>query len=207
MADTVCPVPPQMPTITDSEPQSVLKWYISGVSPPNPTDEALMSAYRNGDPSAFRALFERWAPSVGRLMRRAVREEDARDLVQQTFLQLHRSRHDFDRRARLRPWLFTIALNLRRDYVRRRGRQPVEVPFDGAKAVSPHPVERLASAQQTRMALEVVTPRQREIVELHFFNGLTFPELAQVLGISTSAAKVAAHRAYKRMRSYLQEIT
>src|SRR5690606_4504339 len=61
----------------------------------------------------------RFAPRLQRLLRRdVVRAEDAHDLVQQTFLQLHRARHEFRTGAKLRPWLFTIALNLKRQYYR-----------------------------------------------------------------------------------------
>ena len=60
------------------------------------SDEELMAAYIKGEESAFRVLFERHSPMLLRVMRHQLRRpEDARDLVQQTFLQLHRSRFDF----------------------------------------------------------------------------------------------------------------
>ena len=84
-----------------------------------------MAAYVGGDRSAFAVLFERYAPRLLRLMQRDLgRGEDAHDLVQQTFLQLHRARRDFRAGAKLRPWLFTIALNLKRQHFRRQGRRP-----------------------------------------------------------------------------------
>ena len=74
-----------------------------------------MEAYVAGDAAAFRLIFERYAPLLMRTMLRElyVREE-ANDLVQQTFLQLHRARADFDAGQKLKPWIFTIALNLKR---------------------------------------------------------------------------------------------
>lgn len=89
------------------------------------TDEELMADYRAGDRSAFRELYDRYAPVLERTMLRDLwHPEEARDLVQQTFLQLHRARHDFDPNQKLRPFIFTIALNLKREHFRRIKRRP-----------------------------------------------------------------------------------
>ena len=74
-----------------------------------------MEAYVAGDAAAFRLIFERYAPLLMRTMLRElyVREE-ANDLVQQTFLQLHRARADFDAGQKLKPCIFTLAINLTR---------------------------------------------------------------------------------------------
>src|SRR5215467_14772428 len=101
------------------------------------SDEELMLAYANGDESAFRELFRRYAPMLLRLCTRQVgRPADAQDLVQQTFLQLHRARRDFRADMRLRPWIMTIALNLARDLLRRRGRRPESAMEEAALPVS-----------------------------------------------------------------------
>ena len=88
-----------------------------------------MAAYIAGDAAAFRELFARYSPVLYRMMLRDLRRpEEARDLVQQTFLHLHRARNDFDGRLRFRPWIFTIALNLKREHFRRVRRRP-EAPL------------------------------------------------------------------------------
>src|SRR5262245_325792 len=89
------------------------------------SDEDLMLAYVRGDDGALREIFQRYAPLLVRLVQRQVgRQADAQHVVQQTFLQLHRARRDFRIDMRLRPWIMTIALNLTRDLLRRRGRRP-----------------------------------------------------------------------------------
>ena len=90
-----------------------------------------------GDAAAFRLIFERYAPLLMRTMLRElyVREE-ANDLVQQTFLQLHRARADFDAGQKLKPWIFTIALNLKREYFRRKKRRP-ERSLDAESMLEP----------------------------------------------------------------------
>jgi len=171
------------------------------------SDEELMSAYAAGDAAAFRELFERFAPILLSMLRRQLRsDEEARDLVQQTFLQLHRARNDFRPGARLRPWLFTIALNLKREYFRRSVRRP-EAPLelDGRHdpAVGPRGVEQLDAAREVWSALDRIHADQREVIVLHWFEGLSFPEVSEVLGVSVSAVKVRAHRGYVALRALL----
>jgi RNA polymerase sigma factor (sigma-70 family) len=166
-----------------------------------------MGAYVAGDAAAFRVIFERYAPLLMRAMLRElyVREE-ANDLVQQTFLQLHRARHDFDAGQKLKPWVFTIAMNLKREYFRKKKRRP-ERSFDPESMVEPA-VGALGAArvdaQRTLSRVMGDLPAdQREVIELHWFDGLEFPEVATVVGASVSAVKVRAHRGYVRLRQAL----
>jgi RNA polymerase sigma-70 factor (ECF subfamily) len=172
------------------------------------SDEELMAAYVAGDRGAFAELFSRYSPRLGRLMARDLaRGTDADDLVQQTFLQLHRARRDFREGARLRPWLFTIALNLKRQYFRRKGRRP-ETPLPEAgptELVAPggDPEGGVRDAQ-LRAALDGLPAAQRDVIVLHWFEGMTFREIAQVVGASQPAVKVRAHRGYERLRAALK---
>lgn len=163
-----------------------------------------MSAYVSGDAAAFRSLFERYAPLLLRAMLRElfVREE-ANDLVQQTFLQLHRARRDFDPGQKLKPWVFTIAMNLKREYFRRKKRRP-ERSLDAESvpepAVAARGAEQVEARRTLSKALADLPADQREVIELHWFDGLEFPEVAEVVGASVSAVKVRAHRGYVRLR-------
>lgn len=165
-----------------------------------------MAAYVGGDRAAFAELFRRYAPRLQRLLLRDLgRSDAAHDLVQQTFLQLHRARHDFRAGARLRPWLFTIALNLKRQHFRRLGRRPeASLPTDGAEPVAPrgNPEARAGDAE-LRAALQQLPEPQREVIVLHWFEGLSFREIAETVGASQPAVKVRAHRGYNRLRESL----
>ncbi len=172
-----------------------------------PTDEQLMQAYIDGNPSAFRAIFDRYASLLLRLMRRGIsREIEAQDLVQQTFMQLHRARHDFRQDARLRPWLMTIALNLKREFLRRKKRRPetlvAEHPVLEGKTPQ-DPVEQQQTSAQVRAALQKLPESQRQVIELYWFKELSFPEVAEELGLNLSAVKVRAHRGYKKLKQML----
>ncbi len=177
--------------------------------PPETTDEVLFAAYAAGSEQAFRALFDRYGPILRRLVGRDVRrQQEAEEIVQDTFLHLHRSAADFRQGARLRPWLMTIALNLKREHFRRKSRRP-EAPLDldGRRdpSVDPEPVlERRDARNLVDYALDRLPENQREVIVLHWFGGLPFAEVAEAVGASTAAVKVRAHRGYTRMRELLE---
>lgn len=172
---------------------------------PQPTDEALLLAWRDrGDRAAFEALFRRYAPRLeGYFLRSLGRPQVAKDLTQQTFLHLHRARADFSAGRPVRPWIYTIAANVKRMYARTRGRRP-EAPYDPEVHEQITPAGASTPEQRAvRRALAQLPDGQREVVLLHWYEGLTFPEVAAAVGASTSAVKVRAHRAYKRLRAVL----
>jgi RNA polymerase sigma-70 factor (ECF subfamily) len=168
-------------------------------------DEQLMRAYVQGRETAFHELFQRYGPPLLRLMRRDLAStSEAEDLVQQAFLQIHRARNDFDPTRRLKPWVYTIALNLKREYLRSRRRRPTQ-PLDAAVEPSIDPVDPELDdrARAIRRALSALPVAQREVIELHWFDGLSFQEVGEAIGISTTAAKVRAHRGYRRLKELL----
>ncbi|MDD9933896.1 MAG: RNA polymerase sigma factor [Myxococcales bacterium] len=176
------------------------------------SDEQLMAAYVAGDERAFRVLFDRYGPVLFRLVRRRLRTDDeARDIVQTTLLHMHRARHDFRHDSRLRPWLFTIALNLVREHYRRRGRrkeQPLEI--DGYSPAEPTvqpgtPIEDRQRAERLHAALASLPENQRTVIELHWFGDSPYEEIARIVGASVAAVRVRAHRGYERLRKILPE--
>ena len=91
---------------------------------PSPSDEQLVKALRAGDESAFRTLVTRHHDDLIRFLTRLVGDRTAaEDVFQDTFLQVYISADTFDVSRRFRPWLFTIAANKGRDYLRRKGRR------------------------------------------------------------------------------------
>lgn len=176
-------------------------WLMGGVR----TDEELMAAYVGGDAAAFRELFDRYAPVLLRLLRRGLwRDEEARDLLQQTFLHLHRARNDFRYGARLRPWVMTIALNLKREHLRSVGRKR-EAPLEGQpEPAAPEREEPDAEVRRrVQQALAQLPEGQRQVIQLHWWEGMTYPEIAETLGASTIAVRVRAHRGYETLRKLL----
>lgn len=170
------------------------------------TDEALMERYLGGDRLAFDQLFHRYAPRLhGWFLRTTGSEALAQDLVQQTFLHVHRARADFRQGAAVRPWVFAIAANVRRQHFRTRRRKP-ETLWDAERHREPEVAPRVSTASERaiRGALGELPESAREVIVLHWYEGLSFREIAGVVGASHSAVKVRAHRAYKRLRELLE---
>jgi len=179
------------------------------------TDEALMTAYLHGDQAAFEKLFGRLAPSIHGFFLRAFGSRAlADDLLQTTFLKVHRARRQWHRDKKLRPWLFSIAARVRLDELRRRyglredmGADAVEEAAD--RAPQPEAVDPAVAADlkaRVHAALDRLPESQRVVVHLHRFEGLTFGEIAKILGTSEGAVKLRAFRAYADLRDQLGDL-
>ncbi len=168
---------------------------------------ALMVAYQNGDAMAFERLYaELGRPMLGYL--RALTRDAARaeDLLQDTFLQVHRVRHTFDPRRPARPWLYAIARNvflMDRRSRGRRGRHEELADDELPDVPVPAEVESLADRDAVRRALARIGADRREALLLHHVVGLSFEEVGAVLGITAGAAKVRAHRGVVELRQIL----
>jgi RNA polymerase sigma-70 factor (ECF subfamily) len=176
------------------------------------SEEELMEAYVAGDAEAFQRLFRALAPSVHAFFARTVRQGSvAEDLLQTTFLKLHRARRSWRRGERVRPWLFAIAARVRVDWLRRSGREEEEI--DEAALLDPEAKDDPATvalarerSERVREALERLSGPQRVVVHLHRFEELSFAEIGKVLGISEGAAKLRAFRAYAALRTLLADL-
>ncbi len=139
----------------------------------------------------------------------------ADDLLQTTFLNLHRARQRYRSDQKLRPWLFAIAANVRMDELRRRHRIPSTagseeidraLERESLERPSPEPAELLDEAQRSarvRAALIELPDSQRQVIEMNRFDGLSFGEIARALDISEGACKLRAFRGYETLRAKL----
>ncbi|HEY2736147.1 MAG TPA: RNA polymerase sigma factor [Polyangiales bacterium] len=166
-----------------------------------------MFAYiEQNDQRAFHELYRRLKPHLFAVARRRAPSSDvAHDLVQQAFLNAHAARHRFQLGSEFRPWITRIVVNLAFDH-RRSARTRALAGIDPADLAAPSNAdssERSFDAALTRRALARLCPRQRQVVEMHWFEERSFPEVARALGEGLSAVKVRAHRAYRELRSAL----
>lgn len=169
-------------------------------------DDELMRRFCAGDEAAFDVLYGRHADRLLAFLRRMVGQRElAEDLLQTTFLSMVRSRGRYQPGTRVSTWLFAIAANAARDALRR-GRVRFVVPLEslaGREPVAETAESDPPAARAVQQALGELPPDQREAVLLHKMHGLSFPEIADALGISVSAAKVRAHRGYEKLRQRL----
>jgi len=174
-----------------------------------PTDEELMSAYVAGDARAFESLFARLAPRVHGFFLRSFRNEAvADDLLQVTFMKLHRARARYRPDLKLTPWLFAVAARVRLDELRRRLRLPEDAGEDAvarADEQTPRDPPRANDLRDAvRAALEDLPESQRTVIHLHRYEGMTFGEIARVLGTTEGAVKLRAFRGYETLREQLK---
>jgi RNA polymerase sigma-70 factor (ECF subfamily) len=173
-----------------------------------------MERYAAGDEAAFGELYDALAPRLlGYLVRQTRSRERAEDIVQQTFLQIHRARGRFIPGAEVIPWAFAIARRLMIDGMRRGKREVLasgdeERKDDLQEAASPDAAaDDLAIAQELAREIQAVLAKlpegQRVAFELVKQEGLSMAEAAEVLGTTVSAVKLRAHRAYEALRAAL----
>ncbi len=175
----------------------------------NESDEQLMDRYCGGDARAFVELFRRFTPRLMRFARTFVGPAHAPDVVQQTFLKLHESRHRYRAGAKVSSWLFTIARNTALDHVRaapqRREVHGDDDALDGARAAD---VSRdVLASDRVRRAVHELPAEQRDVVLLHWFADLGFDEIAVIVKASSVAVRTRAHRAYEKLRATLEPST
>jgi RNA polymerase sigma-70 factor (ECF subfamily) len=164
-----------------------------------------MAAYQRGDMTAFETIFVDFRPGLTRYLRALARDAAvADDLLQETFLQLHRVRHTYQPPRPVRPWVYAIARHvflMHRRAAHRRGRHEA-IADDALPEVPVSPeIESLGDRDAVEKALEKVPRERREPLVLHHVLGLSFREVGAVLGISEGAAKVRAHRAIAEIRA------
>jgi RNA polymerase sigma-70 factor (ECF subfamily) len=191
------------------------------VRPPNlrepareedPALRILMAEYQAGSVEAFDRLHDALAPALKAYLTSLTRDATrADDLLQETFLQIHRARASHTPGEAVRPWVFAIAKRVFLMHVRgtkRRARH--EQREDSASSVSPAipaapAAERLHARRSIESVLRQVPPEGRRVFLMHHLFGFSFKEIAEKLGIKPGAAKIRSSRAASFMRSLLRE--
>ena len=179
------------------------------------TDEELVARTIGGDADSFNELIHRWERPIYALAYRQLRrEEDARDVCQETFLRAYRALHGFRGQAKFSSWLYRIALNLCRDWMRRERRTPVvQAPEDvdlmdlaAAREPSESIEDRVGRHDLTRAverAMALLPEEQRTAIVLKEYQGLTFQEIADLLGCPLSTVKTRLYQGLTVLRREL----
>lgn len=183
------------------------------------TDIAAADEARKGNQHAFRILVERHSPSVFRLaFRMTANEQDAEDVVQETFLRAYKQLGRFDGRAAFASWLYRICANCSLDLLRaRKNRKEQQDSIEGADgelrwldrvaATDPSP-ERLTQSGQIagllEPALDQLSEMERAAFVLRHYEGCDIEEIARTLGVRANAAKHSVFRAVQKLRRALE---
>ncbi len=181
------------------------------------TDEELVARSMGGDLDSFNQLVLRWERPIYALAYRVIgREEDARDVAQETFLRAFRALKGFKGQAKFSSWLYRITLNLCRDWIRRERRTPLVQAPEGVDVIElagedtpTETVEELVSRHElgraVAKAMSQLPEEQRTAIILKEYHGLTFQEIADLLDCPLSTVKTRLYQGLTVLRKQLRE--
>jgi RNA polymerase sigma-70 factor, ECF subfamily len=180
------------------------------------SDEELVALSMSGDSESFNQLMLRWERPIYALAYRVIgREEEARDVVQETFLRAYRGLRNFRGQAKFSSWIYRIALNLCRDWIRRERRAPLAAVPEGVDlvelAAEREPTESIeelvARNDMSRVvarAMARLPEEQRTAIILKEYHGMTFQEIADLQGCPLSTVKTRLYQGLSVLRRRLE---
>lgn len=167
----------------------------------------LMICYQTGDIAAFEELYQTLRSRLYRyLVSLTLNPVETEELLQETFLQLHRSRRTYQPRRPVMPWAFAIARHvyLMRQRSGLRRRKHLDDTPEQLEAIPVFPeAEALAEKELVHKALRQLSPEQREALLLHHVWGFSSREIGGLLGIRKGTAKLRIYRGMQTLRRAL----
>jgi RNA polymerase sigma-70 factor (ECF subfamily) len=200
--------------------------FIMTARPPMSSDEQLLAAFLVGDADAFGVLVARYRSPIYNLLLRSVRDpQAAADLLQEVFLRVIQRADKFHGGAKFSTWIFTIARNLSIDHSRRmqhRRHRSLDAPLgssDGAEGAGPSLVDRVSGTdlggeraidsaeiqRRVAAAVEQLPSEQREVFLMRQLHGLSFQDIADVVGVPVNTVKSRMRYALERLQQALAE--
>ncbi|MBY0507358.1 MAG: sigma-70 family RNA polymerase sigma factor [Bryobacteraceae bacterium] len=174
-------------------------------------DSLAVALAKGGDGDAYRTLVDRYSRSVFRLAYRMTgNEQDAEDVVQETFLRAYRHLNRWDGRSSFGTWIYRIAANYALDLLRCRKRQgSVAPPEAELRAVDPGPDRLHFSGEvqrQVAATLDACSGMERTAFVLRHFEGQSIDEISAALGVSANSTKQSIFRAVQKLRRALEPL-
>jgi len=174
---------------------------------------------RSGDSDAFRLLVEQHSRAIFRLaFRMTGNEQDAEDVVQETFLRAYRQLANYEARSSFSTWLYRIASNYSLDLIRMRKRHEEKRERGSSETLDilqsipearPGPDRIVYSGQVTERvnsALNELSAQERTAFVLRHFEGMSIEEIGQALGTGANATKHSIFRAVQKLRRSLEPV-
>lgn len=181
------------------------------------TDEELVARAKGGDADSFNQLILRWERPIYALAYRVIgREEEARDVCQDTFLRAFRALPGFKGEAQFSSWVYRIAMNLCRDWMRKQRRAPTMQMPEGVDPIEMAsergPVESIETLVERRElggvvaeAMKLLPEDQRMAIILKEYHGMTFQEIADLQGCPLSTVKTRLYQGLSVLRRNLEK--
>jgi len=176
-------------------------------------DSSLVQEALEGNPASFQLLVERYQERLFALARHYTRNPvEIEDIVQDTFLKAFARLESYQHQASFYTWIYRIATNTVLDFLKRRGRSPVQSTLDhddapepvGPQVVRPDAgLERKEVARITHEVLDDLPEIFRTVLVLREFEGMAYQDIADVLGISIGTVESRLFRARARFKQRL----
>ena len=183
---------------------------------PAADDGQLVAQFQQGQPSVFNQLVQHYHPRIYQLVLRYVKDpEDARDVTQEAFLKTYQGLCDFKGNSQFYTWLYRIAVNLCIDFLRRDAKRKLmtdQTPWDELPMrdmADPHAtppskaVENQELRSQIHEAILQLSPKQREVFMLRYYDGFSQKEIAQAVGSSLGTVKAHIFHAARNVQAHL----
>lgn len=165
-------------------------------------DLLLVRAFKEGDERAFDQIFEKYRVPIYSICYRYTRNDaDARDLSQEVFIKVFHNLNKFNERSKLFTWVYRITVNTCISFKRREKRQQ---PLRDTGTRRDPVGEGIRLKVAIDDALQRLPERQRMSFILRHYEGHTFAEIGEIMGITTGAAKANHHQAIRKLRVYLK---
>ena len=177
--------------------------------------DAIIGRALDGDQHSYSLLYDRFAASLYRLCYSLLmNEQDAEDILQESFLYAFKNLHRFDsRKASLKTWLYTIAVSRCRNTYRRKRFLTVDISqWLGMQLKAPLSEAPEAAAirrdanESIARALQDLSPRLREAIVLRYGQGMTYREISEVMGCPQKTAESRVRLGHQRLRKSLQPV-
>jgi len=173
------------------------------------SDAELIRRWREGDGTAATQLVERHAPALARFVAGEGERNETEEVVQDTFVRAFGAIDSFRGESAFRTWLFTIARRLLMDRRRAERRSRMVATVDEGDAVTQFDAldSMVADESMTRVrrAMEALSPKQREVFRLRVEQGLSYREIADLIGTTEGAARVHYHNAMRAVKEAVHD--
>ena len=171
-------------------------------------DVAALARYLEGDPTGFDDIVQRYEAAIRNFAYGLVRDRaSAEDVAQETFLAAYRKARSYRGEGSFRSWLYRIAVRKAHDELRRRSRRPdlgaKELGMDSAAQPATEPHLQQEARWDVSGALSKMKPEHRTALILREVSGLSYREMAEVLGWSAANVQTRIHRARLELRAIL----
>lgn len=157
---------------------------------------------------AFEKLVKLIASDIVNIVHRYVGNlEDAKDISQEVFIKLHKRLQSFHHGSKVSTWIYRVAINASIDFLRRRKRTvSLKEDWLGDEHKSTEAIERIEQKDVRdviKKGLEVLPMRQKNVIILKHFEGLTIRQISKIIGCSQSSVKTHLYRGVERLRKEL----